>query len=194
MSNDSNEYPAEVSQLDARKNAAAGTEREGILVSRRNYLQLASAATASAVAATGIGSASFKGYQYGEGGYGKDEFGGNASDGGESTGEDSTDDASADPVIEHFEVAERYRPSPHAELVIGWQVSDPDEALERVTITVAATDGEPLETKTIDVTGASASGVDEIKRKHGGGESYDVTLVVTDKYDNESSRETRIDV
>lgn len=91
------------------------------------------------------------------------------------------------PTIDRFDVVEDSPPNPHAELHAEWAVSDPNADLERVTIEVfdPARLDSPLESETIAVDGASASGSRSFKIKKGSGSSYLTILTVRN-----STRET----
>lgn len=89
-----------------------------------------------------------------------------------------------EPAIESLRVADTSKLNPHVDLEVEWSVSHPDDALEEVR-TVVRTDSERLvDGATVDVAGFSASGTETFRIKHGSGETYVVTLTVSDRAGN----------
>lgn len=93
----------------------------------------------------------------------------------------TTESGSSKPVVDTFAVSERGSPNPHAEITVDWTVSDSDGDLDRVVVDVFNADGTKVESSVSDVSGASASSSEEFTIKHGGGETYDIALRVTDE-------------
>lgn len=98
------------------------------------------------------------------------------------------------PTIDHFDVDEDSPPNPHAELHVEWTVSDPNADLERVTVEVFDPSGpdSPLESETIAVDDASASGLQTIKIKKGSGSSY-LTVLTVQNSSREAVKQLEID-
>lgn len=104
----------------------------------------------------------------------------------------STDSSTSDsaPAIDSYSVSEAGSPNPHAEITADWSVSDADGNLDTVEVDVFDSSGRLVDSATTTVSGSSASGTDKFKIKHVDGQTFDVTLTVTDTK-RDSSSETR---
>lgn len=112
---------------------------------------------------------------------------GDASDNVSDTGTTvsfTTDSNDSSPVINRLSVSEAGRPDPHAEVTVVWEVTDADGDLASVNIDIA--DSVKGLTRTLD--GTSASDEDSFRIKEGDGETFDVTLTVTDSAGNSTSK------
>lgn len=65
---------------------------------------------------------------------------------------------------------------------------DADGNLDAVTVAVSDASGTTVASATTDASGGSASGTDEFELEHIRGQTFDVTVTVTDAKDNSSSR------
>ncbi|MFB6309788.1 MAG: S8 family serine peptidase [Salinirussus sp.] len=103
-----------------------------------------------------------------------------ASDGDHDTGaiaSFSTDtSAGTAPDIDTWNATTADSPNPHAEITVDWEVSDADGDLATVTSEL-----DSGHTTSSSIGGTSASGRHDYKIKHGGGQSYTVTLTVSDE-------------
>lgn len=114
-----------------------------------------------------------------------------ASDGDSDTGSTNsftTDTSNSAPEIDSLSVSEAGSPNPHAEITVDWMVSDVDGDLSQVVIEVLDTSGNVVDASQTSVGGSSASGRDQFKIKHVNGESFDVTLSVTDAASNTTTQ------
>jgi len=114
-----------------------------------------------------------------------------ASDGDTDTGGTTsftTDSGSAAPSVDSYAVTEAGSPNPHAEITADWSVSDADGDLDTVTVEVADASGRVLDSATTGVSGGSAGGTDEFEIKHANGQTFGVTVTVTDAARNSDSR------
>lgn len=111
-----------------------------------------------------------------------------ASDDGTDTGETLsfvTDAAEVnEPVVESLSGRDTSPPNPHVDLEVDWHVSHPDGALDEVELFIRNDNDRLIDGSTIAVSGSSASGSEMFSIKHGAGESYVVTLAVSDRADN----------
>ncbi|MFC7224201.1 hypothetical protein ACFQKF_13855 [Halalkalicoccus sp. GCM10025322] len=119
------------------------------------------------------------------------------SDGDSDTGEtvDFTTeggDEISEPVIETLEVSDTSPPNPHVDLEVSWSVLHEDDALEEVRIIIRNDNGRLIDGATISVGGGSASGLETFRITHGAGESYAVTLSVSDQVGNVTREDTTI--
>ena len=89
--------------------------------------------------------------------------------------------AIAEPVIDQFDAIDTSPPNPHVELDVDWTVSHDDGALEAVQITVRDGTGAVIDGTEIAASGFRESGSEAFKIKHGAGETYRVSLIVTDR-------------
>lgn len=112
---------------------------------------------------------------------------GNTASGANSTTE--TEDTGSAPVINRFSVSEAGRPDPHAEVTALWDVTDTDGNLETVDIEVSDSNG-TVQGVSWTLSGSSAADTDSFKIKEGDGQSFDVTITVTDA-SGKSSSETK---
>lgn len=116
-----------------------------------------------------------------------------ASDGDTGTGRAvafATDGGNTAPLIDSYSVTEAGSPDPHCEITAEWSVSDADGDLEAVGIEVVDAAGSVVMESTTSVSGDSASGTDTLTLKHVRGQTFDVTVTVTDAAGN-SDRRTR---
>jgi hypothetical protein len=107
-----------------------------------------------------------------------------ASDGDTSTGSTATfttSSADVPPTVESYAVSEAGSPNPHAEITAEWTVSDAGGDLASVVVEVFDSEGTLAADARTDVSGSSASGSDEFKIRHADGQTFDVTLTVTDE-------------
>jgi subtilisin len=116
-------------------------------------------------------------------------------DGGGRTATDSasvaeTEQTDSAPSVDRYAVTEAGSPNPHAEITAEWDVGDPDGDLETVALDVVDSSGSVADSTTHAVGGGDATGSDQFTLKHAGGQSFDVTLTVTDAAGNSRS-ETR---
>ncbi len=105
--------------------------------------------------------------------------------------EDPPDDPS-DPVIDEFELSENNNPQ-WARVNVDWEVSDPDGALDTV-VSELSLGGDVLDSSSSSVSGSSASGDHSLRERQGHGETYEVTLTVTDTAGNSTSETQSIDL
>jgi subtilisin len=87
---------------------------------------------------------------------------------------------STEPVVDSYRVTEAGSPNPHAEITADWAVSDADGDLVTVAVEVFDGSGTRIDASSTDVSGGNASGTDQFTVKHARGETFDVTLTVTD--------------
>lgn len=97
-----------------------------------------------------------------------------------------------DPVIESLQVADTSGPNPHVDLEVEWSVSHPDDALEEVRIVIRNDNDRLIDGATVAVDGSSASGSEAFRIHHGAGETYVVTLTVSDRVGNVTREDTTI--
>ncbi|WP_336344150.1 S8 family peptidase [Halalkalicoccus ordinarius] len=102
-------------------------------------------------------------------------------DGGEET---------SAPAIDRFELTDASNPR-WARVEVDWAVSD--DALETVE-SVLELDGDEVDSETSSVSGDGAEGEHELRERDGRGETYDVTLTVTDADGNSTSETDRIEL
>lgn len=95
----------------------------------------------------------------------------------------------AEPVIDRFKARDTSPPNPHVELDVDWAVSHDDGALEVVRIIVRDDAGSVIDRAETAVSGFHASGSETFEIKHGAGETYYVTLIVTDQADQATEDE-----
>ena len=99
----------------------------------------------------------------------------------------STESSDTAPTIDSYTVTEAGSPNPHAEITADWSGSDADGDLDLVTVDVIDASGSVVDSARADVSGASASGTNTFQIKKVDGESFDVTLTVTDATGNTTS-------
>lgn len=101
--------------------------------------------------------------------------------------------AEHDPTVETLSGADESGPNPHAELGIDWRVVDEDGDLSSAAVTVRDGSGVLVDRDEASVEGTSATGSLDEQIKHGTGDTYEVTLVVTDAAGNEATDRIEID-
>jgi hypothetical protein len=106
-----------------------------------------------------------------------DEQGNTATDTASTT---ETENSSSAPNIQRFSISEAGRPDPHAEISAVWNVSGSDNDLATVNIDITDSDG-TVKGVTWRLSGSEASDMDSFRVKNGDGQSFDVTLTVTDE-------------
>lgn len=114
-----------------------------------------------------------------------------ASDGDADTGDIvsfTTVSSASAPTVDAFNVSESGSPNPHADITVGWGVTDADADLDTVVIEVFTTGGVKMESLKTNVSGSTANDTNDLKIKHGGNTTYDVTLTVTDMKGNTDSQ------
>lgn len=102
--------------------------------------------------------------------------------------EDDGDEETTAPTIEEFDLTDTSNPR-WARVEVDWAVADDDSDLETVE-SVLELDGEQKDSQTSSISGSEANGEDELRNRDGHGETYDVTLTVTD-IDGNSTSETK---
>lgn len=95
----------------------------------------------------------------------------------------------AEPAIKRLDLADTSGPNPHVDLGVDWCVTYEDGALAEVRLIVRNDNDRLLDGATISVDGSSAAGSETFKIKHGAGESYVVTLSVSDQAGNVTREE-----
>lgn len=176
---------------------------------RRYYLTLVAA---GAIPATAIRAQAATGY--GSGGYGEVEYGsgsGSDSDSGSGSDDDSTDDSDDTgdtgdgdsggvgdvvddyPEIQTFELSDTSPPNPHVALAVEWSVSHADSALAEVYVEARSQSGRVVGTSTTTVDGAEASGTDLFNIDHATGDTFVVSIFVTDTAENTTTDFARLD-
>ena len=104
----------------------------------------------------------------------------------------STDSSStSEPVIDRFSVSEAGRPNPHTNITVVWDVSDADGDLASVDIDISES-SETVSGVTWSLSGATASDTDSFEIKQSDGQTFDVTLTVTDSSGNSESASTSV--
>jgi len=158
-----------------------GNERrdEDSSLNRRTYLKLAgSAAVPAAVAGAASGTAAASESGFGTGGYGLGGYG--SSGGAEPT-------TNAAPSVDEVLISESSPPNPHAEVTAFWAVSDEDEDLNTVVVSVYD-ESRRVDSETISVRGATASGSNDFCIKKGAEQTFDVVVSVVDSRGEECSK------
>lgn len=102
-------------------------------------------------------------------------------DGSDGEDDDGGSPSGTAPSIDSVGVGDNSGKNPHAELLVEWSVSDADGDLTTVETVVADRRDRVRSRASTNVSGESASGSDEHKIKFGDGETYEVTILVTDK-------------
>lgn len=97
-----------------------------------------------------------------------------------------------EPTIESLQATDTSPPNPHVDLEVEWSVSHPDDALEEVRIVVRNDNDRLIDGATVTVDGSSASGLEAFRIHHGSGETYVVTLTVSDQAGNVTQEDTTI--
>jgi subtilisin len=97
-----------------------------------------------------------------------------------STSSSETEITNSAPTIDSYAVTEAGSPNPHAEITADWNVGDTDGTLATVVVDVLDSTGAVVSSSTTDVSGSDAAGTDEFQIKHSNGQTFDVTLTVTD--------------
>lgn len=159
---------------------------------RRSYLTLVAA---GAIPATAVPVQAATGY--GTGGYGQTAYG---------VGDDSTDEGDSGtggsdggsviddyPVIQQFDLSDSSPPNPHVSLVVKWTVAHEDAALSSVYVEVRSRSGREVGTATTAVAGAEASGTDIFTIDHATGDTFVVSIFVTDTAENTATDFDRLD-
>lgn len=115
---------------------------------------------------------------------------------GNAVSETETTTASGDtgstPVINRLSVSEAGRPDPHAEVTAVWDVSDADGDLANVDVVVSNT-GDTVQQVNWSLFGSSASDTDSFKIKDGDGQSFEITLTVSDQTGDAVSETVSVD-
>lgn len=104
---------------------------------------------------------------------------GTASDGRADTGSVVTFTTASAPSIDRYEVTEAGSANAAANILVEWDVSDPDGDLSAVVARVLD-DGAVIGEERTEVSGDVAYGVDYFEIANAGGQSYEVEAVVTD--------------
>jgi subtilisin len=91
------------------------------------------------------------------------------------------------PTVDRFEVVEAGSKNPHANITAEWDVSDADGDLSSVRVEAADSSGTVVDSATTSVSGDVAYDVDYFEIKHVRGETFDVTVTVTDAAGNSAS-------
>lgn len=149
---------------------------------RRTYLQVVGVSAVSAAAASPAEATEHTGY--GDSGYGEIPYGGSD----DSDGGDDTTDEIGDPVVEYLALSDTSSPNPHVNLVTEWVVSHPDGELAEVDISIRTDAGSAVDSIAHTVSGSRAEGTEETEIKQGAGDTYVVTVVVTDTAGNTASK------
>lgn len=102
-------------------------------------------------------------------------------DDGSDGGDDGGSSSGTAPSIDSLRVVDTSGKNPHAELLVEWSVSDADGDLASVETVVADSRDRVQSRVSTNVSGGSASGSDEHRIKFGDGETYEVTVLVTDE-------------
>lgn len=97
-----------------------------------------------------------------------------------------------EPVIESLHLRDTSSPNPHVDLEVDWSVSHDASALSEVELIVRNDNNRLVDGSTIAVDGAQASGSETFKIKHGSGEGYVVTLLVSDQAGNTERKDATI--
>jgi hypothetical protein len=84
------------------------------------------------------------------------------------------------PTVESLSAYDSSPPNPHAELNAEWTVADADGNLASVDVTIRDSAGRSVYTDTRRVSGGETSGSEYTEVKKGDGESYTVSVLVTD--------------
>jgi hypothetical protein len=90
-----------------------------------------------------------------------------------------------DPVVDRYAVTEAGSPNPHADINVEWDVSDADGDLSQVLVQVRDSTGVVVDASRSRVSGETASNVDYFQIKKARGESFEVSISVTDAAGNE---------
>ncbi|MFD1588332.1 hypothetical protein ACFR9U_15225 [Halorientalis brevis] len=91
------------------------------------------------------------------------------------------------PTIDRYEVVEVDSPNPDANIVVEWDVSDPDGDLASATVEVVNDSGTVVDSAETSISGDVAYGVDYFAIEDVDGQRFSVQLTVTDSSGNESS-------
>lgn len=97
------------------------------------------------------------------------------------------------PVIDQLSVKDVSPPNPHAELVVDWEVSDPDGDLEKATLVISDYK-KTHRWEQISLEGATASGTEEVSVRHGTNTTYVVTLLVVDAAGNQTIEKEQLEL
>lgn len=97
-----------------------------------------------------------------------------------------------EPVIESLTLSDTNSPSPHVDLQVEWSVSHDADVLSEVQLIVRNDNDRLVDGSTIAVDGAQASGSETFTIKHGSGEGYVVTLLVSDQAGNTEREDATI--
>lgn len=119
-----------------------------------------------------------------------------ADDGETATGDVltfTTDAANSPPSVDSLSATEDNPRNRHAEITVDWQVADVDGNLATVVVTITDASGQVVLTDQTAVGGTSASGSLYERVKHGGRQTYTVSVTVTDGADASATRETAVD-
>lgn len=119
-----------------------------------------------------------------------------ADDGDTATGDVlqfATTVANSPPSVDSLSATEDNPRNPHAEITVDWQVSDVDGDLATVEVSVADSSGQVVRIDRTTVSGSTASGSLYEEVKHGGRQTYTVSVVVTDAAGQNASAETTVD-
>jgi len=100
----------------------------------------------------------------------------------------TTDSGNSAPTVDSYSASEAGSPNPHLEVTADWSVSDADGDLGTVAVVVSDSSGTVVDSASTAVSGGSASGSDECEIKHVAGQTFDVTVTVTDAAGNSDSR------
>lgn len=109
---------------------------------------------------------------------------------GQEDDEDGSEEETTAPAIDLFELGDKSNPR-WARVQVDWAVSDGDGNLDSVE-SVLKLDGEVKDRATSDVSGSLADGEHDLRERDGHGETYDVTLTVTDTEGNSTSATKQI--
>ena len=90
-----------------------------------------------------------------------------------------------------YTVTEAGSPNPHADITAEWTVSDADGDLASVDIDISES-SETVSGVTWSLSGATASDTDSFEIKQSDGQTFDVTLTVTDSSGNSESASTSV--
>jgi hypothetical protein len=98
------------------------------------------------------------------------------------------------PTIDLYEVTEAGLPNPHANITAQWAVSDANGDLATVLVEVfeVGSSGPALVSSETPVTGGTASGTDDFQIKKVRGQSFDVTITVTDNTNRPATDTERV--
>lgn len=155
-------------------------------ISRRTYLSVVgsgvSVTAASSTAAAADSESGSTDLSYGVGGYGAGGYGHPTTDDADN-GDDEEPDTDPDPSpprIGYVLLRDTSPPNPHVDLTVEWLVSHEQGTLRDVQIIVQTIDRTVVDDSVLVIDGTEATGSDSFRIKHGAGETYAVTLRVTD--------------